>query len=361
MYKLIRPLLFKIDSETIHNKMLALGGFLHSMGLDKALSPIYNYENQSLEQKVFGLDFKNPVGLAAGFDKQARIVDFLPNLGFGFLNVGDVSSLPWPGNPKPRLFRLPKDQALINRLGQNNKGAEFLAGKIKHRKVSIPLGVSLVKTPDPNILGDKAVEDFVASFKILYPLADFSVLNVSCPNTAEGKTFEDPSALNDLLIEITKAKFESKINKPILIKISPDLAFEELEKVLQVCESHKIDGYILTNTTKSREGLKTPTDIIERIGKGGLSGRPLRQKSTELIRHAYKILKRPCIIGLGGINSAETAYEKIKAGASLLQVYTGLVYEGPGLVKKINKGLVEFLKRDGFENISEAVGVEAKL
>ncbi len=356
MYKLILPLLFKIDSETIHDNMLALGGFLNKMGLDKALSPIYNYEYQSLEQKVFGLDFRNPVGLAAGFDKQARIVDFLPNLGFGFLNVGDVSSLPWPGNPKPRLFRLPKDQALINRLGQNNKGAEFLAGKIKHRKVSIPLGVSLVKTPDPNILGGKAVEDFVSSFKMLYHVSEFSILNVSCPNTQEGKTFEEPMALNDLLLEINKIRSALNITKPVLVKISPDLSFEELEKVLQVCEKHKIDGYVLTNTTKSREGLETSIDVIEGIGKGGLSGRPLRQKSTEIIRHVYKILKRPCIIGLGGINSAEAAYEKIKAGASLIQIYTGLVYEGPGLVKKINQGLVGLLKRDGFSNISQAVG-----
>jgi dihydroorotate dehydrogenase len=358
MYKLIRPLLFKIDSETIHNKMLALGGFLHSMGLDKALSPLYNFHHQSLEQKVFDLDFINPVGLAAGFDKQGKIIDFLPNLGFGFLQIGDVSNLPWPGNPKPRLFRLTADQALINRLGQNNKGAQFLAGKITARKSKITLGVSVVKTPNPNILEAAAVQDFVSSFKILYPLSDFSVINVSCPNTAEGKTFEDSSALNDLLIEINKAKLESKINKPILVKISPDLSFEELEKVLEVCESYKIDGYILTNTTKSRQGLKTSADIIENIGKGGLSGQPLRQKSTEIIRHAYKILKRPCIIGLGGINSAESAYEKIKAGASLIQIYTGLIYEGPGLVKKINKGLVELLKRDGFKNIAEAVGTD---
>lgn len=356
MYKLIRPLLFKIDSETIHNKMLALGGFLQSTHLDKLFSLAYKFEDPSLEQKVFGLDFKNPVGLAAGFDKQARIVDFLPSLGFGFLQIGDVSNLPWPGNPRPRLFRLPADQALINRLGQNNKGAQYLAEKIKFRKSKITLGVNVVKTPDPDILEAAAVQDFVSSFKILYPLSDFSVLNVSCPNTAEGKTFEDPSALNDLLIEIAKAKLSLNVIKPILVKISPDLSFAELEKVLQVCESHKIDGYILTNTTKSREGLNTPADIIDSIGKGGLSGQPLRQKSTELIRHAYKLLKRPCIIGLGGINSAEAAYEKIKAGASLVQIYTGLIYEGPGLVKKINKGLVELLKRDGFKNVSEAVG-----
>jgi dihydroorotate dehydrogenase len=360
MYKIIRPILFKLDPETAHGLMIKLGRTVNGIGLTGLVSEFFKFEDRRLETEIFGTKFKNPVGLAAGFDKQASILDLLGALGFGHLQVGDTSALPWPGNPKPRLFRLAKDNALINRMGQNNKGAEFIALRLAGKKAVVPLLVSIVKTPDINILGDKAVEDFVAGFKKLYPMAAMSVLNVSCPNTAEGKTFEDPVALKILLDEIVKAKAGMGLQKPVLVKISPDVNFEELDRILEVCEAHKIDGYILTNTAKFRGGLQTPPSVIEQIGKGGLSGRPLRAKATELVRHAYKQLKRPCLVGLGGIDSAEAAYERIKAGASLIQVYTGLIYEGPGLVKKINKGLVKLLERDGFKNISEAVGVEAK-
>jgi dihydroorotate dehydrogenase len=357
MYKLIRPLLFKLDPESAHQKMLKLCAFVNGVGLTGVVSSIYNFQNPKLETEIFGIKFKNPVGLAAGFDKEAKLVDFLPALGFGHLQVGDISFLPWPGSPKPRLFRLPEDNALINRMGQNNLGAYAIAVKLKSKRLPVPLCVSVVKTPDLNIMGDKAVGDFVSGFKRLYPVGQLSVINVSCPNTAEGKTFEDPGALNILLDEIEKAKATIGLQKPILVKISPDVTFEELDKILEVCEAHKIDGYILTNTSKARDGLKNTTSFVP---WGGMSGRPLRQKATELVRHAYKKLKRPCIIGLGGIDSAETAYERIKAGASLIQLYTGLIYEGPGLVKKINQGLVKLLERDGFKNISEVVGVEAK-
>lgn len=358
MYKLIRPLLFKMDSESAHNQMLALGSFLSFIRFQNVIEPFFNFKHPSLQNKVFGIDFKNLVGSAAGFDKHGGLIDFLPAWGFSHVEIGDVSYLPWSGNPKPRLFRLPKDQALINRMGQNNKGAEFIASVLKFHKPKVPVFLNLVKTPDPGIMADKGVEDFVNCFKKLYQLGDVSVINISCPNTIEGKTFEQPDALKILLDEIIKAKQNFKIQKPVLVKISPDVDFNGLDKILEVCEAHRIDGYILTNTTKSRASLKTSQDILEKIGRGGLSGLPLREKSTELIRHAYKQLKRPCIVGLGGVNSAETAYEKIKAGASLVQLYTGLIYEGPGLVKKINQGLVGLLKRDGFKNISEAVGVE---
>jgi dihydroorotate dehydrogenase len=360
MYKLIRPLLFKIDSETVHNQMLRLAAFFNEAGLSGVVKAVYDFEHYSLENKVFGVNFKNPVGTAAGFDKSGQLIDFLPALGFSHVQVGDTSAQARPGNPKPRLFRLVKDNALINRMGQNNKGADYIASLLEGRKFSASLFLSMVKTPDPKILGDEAVEDFLYTFRKLHPLGDVSVINISCPNTEEGKTFEEPESLKVLLGEISKARLEININKPILVKISPDISFEKLDTVLEICEAHKIDGYILTNTAQFRTGLLTDPLIVSGIGKGGLSGKPLRERSTQLVRHAYKQLKRPCIIGLGGIDSAEAAYEKIKAGASLIQLYTGLIYEGPELVKKINKGLVKLLERDGFKNITEAVGVEAK-
>ncbi len=360
MYKLIRPLLFEFDSEAIHQKMLALGGFMQNSFLQKPVEWMYKYENLSLEQKVFGIEFKNPVGLAAGFDKDGKILDFLPAIGFGHIEMGNITALPRPGNPKPRLFRLPEDSALINRLGLNNQGADAIAKRLGGRKFKLPVGINIAKTHDLNILGDKAVEDFLYTFKKLYPLFDYTTLNISCPNTTEGKTFEEPEALKVLLDEIKKTPEVQNNYRPILVKISPDVNFEQLDMILEICEAHKIDGYVLTNTAKFRDNLITKREILEKMGKGGVSGRPLRQKAIELVRHAYKNLKRPCIIGLGGIDSAEAAYERIKAGASLIQIYTGLIYEGPGLVKKINKGLVELLKRDGFKNISEAAGVEAK-
>lgn len=360
MYKLIRPLLFSLDPETAHTYMLKLGGFMNAPVLQNLVEWSYGFESPMLETKVFGINFKNPVGLAAGFDKSAKLVDFLPALGFGLVQIGDISALPWPGNPKPRLFRLPKDSAIINRLGQNNIGAEAMATILKRRKFAVPLSLSIVKTPNPEILREKAVLDFVSCFKTLHPLGDLSVINVSCPNTLEGKTFEEPEALRVLLDEIVKLRLEIGINKPVLVKISPDVSFADLDRILEICEAHKIDGYILTNTSNSREGLRTEAADLQTIGKGGLSGPPIRQKATELIRYAYRKLKRPCLIGLGGIDSAEAAYERIKAGASLIQIYTGLIYEGPGLVKKINQGLVQLLVRDGFKNVAEAVGVEAK-
>ena len=359
MYKLIRPLLFSLDPETAHNFIMKLGGFMNTPILKKPLERLYSFESPMLETETFGIKFKNPIGLAAGFDKDGKILDFLPALGFGHIEMGNITALPRQGNPKPRLFRLFEDRGLINNLGLNNSGADEIYKRLKEKLFSVPIGINIAKTHDPNILDDKAVADFLYTFKKLYPLFSYTTLNVSCPNTVEGKTFEEPDTLNILLTEINKAAVAEQ-KKPILVKISPDVSFDQLDKILTVCESHKIDGYILTNTAKFRGNLKTDRKILEQMGKGGISGLPIRQRSTELIRYTYKRLQRPCIIGLGGIDSPESAYEKIKAGSSLVQIYTGLIYEGPGLVKKINQGLVKLLERDGFKNIGEAVGVENK-
>lgn len=356
MYKLIRPILFWFDPEASHNAMHALGFFLSKFGAQDLLRPFFTFDDPALQVKFLGIDFKNPLGAAAGFDKHGKLLDFLPALGVSHLQIGDVSNLPSPGNPRPRLFRLPKDRAIINRMGQDNRGADAIASLLRSREFTVPVTISLVKTPDPAILEDKALADFVACFRKLYAVGNISVLNISCPNTADGRTFEEPTALNTLLDEIMAAKRDLNLEKPIVVKISPDVSLSQLDQILQICEAHGISGYILTNTSTKRDGLKTSPEEIQKIGRGGLSGLPIRDRSTELIRHAYKQLQRPCIIGLGGVDSAEAAYAKIKAGASLVQLFTGLVYEGPGLVKKIKKGLVELLKKDGFENISQAVG-----
>lgn len=357
MYKLIRPLLFKIDSETIHNQMLGMASFINSAGLSFAVKPIFSFKSPALETNFLGINLQNPVGLAAGFDKSAKALDFWEALGFGFIEAGNITALKSQGNSKPRLFRLIKDRALINRIGLANIGADAMANYLNSFSTNLPFGINIAKTHSPNILGDRAIEDFLYTFNKLYSFGSFITLNISCPNTAEGKTFEDPEALKDLLKEVVKAKVNFKKQNPILVKISPDVTFAELDKILEVCESYNIDGYVLTNTAKFRVGLNTP---LEDVPTGGLSGRPLHHKVTELVRHAYKKLQRPCIIGLGGIDSPHSAYERIKAGASVLQIYTGLIYEGPSLVKNINQGLVKLLEHDGFKNISEAVGVEVK-
>ena len=367
MYKLIRPLIFTQDSETVHNLMLWLGeNILDRSPFRQVMSSIYKYENPILEQEFLGVKYKNPVGVPAGFDKSARMLDFWPVLGLGHIEIGSVTARGGQGNAKPRMWRLFEDTALVNRMGLNNIGADAMEKKLLARKMlgkicNIPVGVNIAKTHDPKILGEDGIKDFCYSFKKLYSFGDYILINVSCPNTAEGKTFEDCTALEALLKEIKVIVISEKITKPILVKLSPDINFQELNKILLVSEKYGIAGYVIANCSHGmREGLKTPSLTLEKIGKGGLSGEPIRQKTTELIRYAYKQLKRPCIIGLGGIDSAEDAYEKIRAGASLVQVYTGLIYEGPGLVKKINHGLVKLLERDGFKNISEAVGVEAK-
>jgi dihydroorotate dehydrogenase len=360
MYKLIRPVLFQFDSEKVHEAILHLATGLSQVRLAFLIKTFFHFEHPALHTNFLGMDLLNPVGLAAGFDKSAQALSFWQALGFGFMECGNITANFSTGNLKPRIFRLPKDRALINRVGLANIGADAMEIKLQNFISSLPFGINIAKTHDPQILGDKAIADFLYTFKKMYPFGQYITINVSCPNTLEGKTFEDPVALNTLLGEINKVQAQFHEHKPILVKISPDVSFAELEKILEVCEAHKVNGYVLTNTSKHRAGLKTTQVELDRIGKGGLSGKPIYSQSNDLISHAYKLLKRPCLIGLGGVDSAESAYEKIQAGASLVQIYTGLVYEGPSVVKKINQGLVKCLERDGFKNIKEAVGIAIK-
>ncbi len=325
---------------------------------------MFRFEHESLRIALWGHQFANPIGLAAGFDKNAHLINFWPRVGFGFAEVGSVSFRASRGNPKPRAFRLPLDRALINRMGLNNEGAERIAERIGHRGMyhPFPLGINLAKTHDPAIVGEEAVIDYVESFRLLGGAANYIALNISCPNTADGKTFEDPVSLDALLKEIMAARDEVNPRVPILVKMSPPLSdrvvFDSLlEEVVSVCLEHQVHGFIASNTAADRNGLLTDDQTLERIGPGGMSGPPLAKRSNRMIRYLYDRTggKLP-IIGVGGVESAETAYEKIRAGASLVQLYTALVYEGPGLIKRIKKDLVKLLLEDGYSSVGQAVG-----
>jgi dihydroorotate dehydrogenase len=348
---LVRPLLFRLTSDYAHEATIKSAA---SMGknrwLLKTLRSIYTYKNPALEQKIFGLTFQNPVGLAAGFDKNGTTIAFMESLGFGFIEIGSITANPSTGNPKPRSFRLPRDLSLVNRLGLNNEGAQTISRRLKKVDPAVPIGINIAKTHDPSIEGDKAIEDYRTSFKFIKDFADYITLNISCPNTREGKTFEDPDTLDELLTALGIGKDASL--PPILIKFSVDLSNSELTDLLKVCEDHAVDGYVAVNTSSKRENLTTSQKEIKRIGRGGLSGKAISARSTEIIKQIHTYTKgEKTIIGVGGIFSSRDAIEKLKAGADLLQLYTGLVYNGPGVVKEINQGIAEYLKEKGLSHV----------
>jgi len=363
MYKeIVRPLLFRLDPEQAHNLVKKVGRIVQVLPpLGFLLEKYFRVDSPLLEQELLGRKFANPLGLAAGFDKNAQLLEFFSYLGFGFMEVGSVTAQPWEGNPQPRLFRLPEDEALLNRMGLNNDGCDEIVSRLRNNiyRPHLPLGTNITKTPHPAIVGEKAIEDFVYSYRHLRLVSDYAVLNISCPNTLEGKTFEDLGLFRELMTELKYARLADQF--PLLVKLSPDLEPKRLENLLMVGSFYDVDGYVVCNTTAKRENLQTSSNQVAELGKGGLSGQPLRVQATKMLRRVYEMTKgEVLLIGVGGINSAESAYERIKAGASLVQVYTGLIYEGPALAKRINSGLVELLKHDGFDNISEAVGTEKK-
>lgn len=352
MYKfLFRPLLFRLTSDYAHEITIKSASLLGNYKwLQKSTEALYGYSNRSLEQKIGGLRFPNPIGLAAGFDKNGTAAPFMQSLGFGFIEIGSVTANSCIGNPKPRTFRLTEDKSLINRLGLNNEGALTIARRLKYRELTIPMGINIAKTHDPSITGEKAIEDYRTSFELVKNIADYITLNISCPNTTEGKTFEEPEAL-DYLLQSLGIENDASL-PPVFIKFSVDLDDSQLLELLDICEGYTIEGYVATNTSSLRDNLQTSESVVHRMGKGGLSGRAISKKSTATIEkiHSYtKGLKT--IIGVGGISSTEDAIEKLKAGADLLQIYTGLVYEGPALVKKINRGLVAYMEKHGIDHV----------
>jgi dihydroorotate dehydrogenase len=309
-------------------------------GAAKLTQRLYTQNHPALERELFGLKFPNPVGLAAGLDKDAVLVDELANLGFGFLEIGTLTPRPQPGNPQPRLFRLPKDRALINRMGFNNGGVREAVIRLKARRSNIILGGNIGKNKDtPN---DEAANDYLSAFKELYPVVDYFVVNVSSPNTPNLRELQDKEPLKKLLSSIQELNNSMNKRRPLLLKIAPDLSEHQLDDIIALAFETELDGLIATNTTIDRSNLSTPEVEVGKIGAGGLSGRPLERRSTEVIRFLHKALgpKVP-IVGVGGIMSATDALEKLEAGASLLQLYTGFVYRGPALIKEINQAIID--------------------
>lgn len=347
MYKIFRPLLFSVDPERIHHLVFGLLAIKSRMpGFDSLLKKLFRLEDRRLEKTLFGITFRNPVGLAAGFDKDAKLVDVLASLGFGFVEIGTLTPKGQPGNEKPRLFRLPKDQALINRMGFNNEGVEAAVARLKRRKSSVIVGGNIGKNKTtPN---ESAHEDYVYCFDVLYDHVDYFVVNVSSPNTPGLRALQEKEPLRKLLNTVKGLSLTKPVVKPVLLKIAPDLSTEQLDDIIEILKATGMDGVIATNTTMSREHLTTTGDQLDRIGAGGLSGRPLTNRSTEVIRYLRQGLGKDFpIIGVGGIMSENDALEKLEAGADLLQLYTGYIYEGPALIKRINKAILKNLVRAG--------------
>ena len=338
--KLARPLFFHLEPEAAHYAAMDLLSAAWSLpGGRGTLKGLFSVEpDPELAVRAFGLDFPHPVGLAAGFDKDARWVDPLASLGFSFIEIGTVTPRPQPGNPKPRLFRLPKDQALINRMGFNNLGAEAAAARLRHKKSNVIVGGNIGKNKDTS--NEQAIEDYRKAFRALHQQVDYFVVNVSSPNTPGLRELQDREPLTALLNALHRDNREQAKPKPILLKIAPDLTEHQLDDIAELVTETRTNGLVSTNTTISRDGLQTDSAELKACGAGGLSGEPVRQRANEVIRYLRgKVGPDLPIIGVGGIRTADHVREKMEAGANLVQVYTGFIYEGPAIVRSILKDL----------------------
>tara|TARA_Y100000590_G_scaffold275062_1_gene308852 strand:+ start:1173 stop:2219 length:1047 start_codon:yes stop_codon:yes gene_type:complete len=345
MFSVLRPLLFNLDPETAHDLAIK------SLKLNPLPSKMFEVEDeQMLKIELFGKKFPNPIGLAAGFDKSAEAYNSLLKLGFGFVEVGTVTPLKQLGNPKPRIFRLERDNALINRLGFNNDGIEIIKNRIQSEGKKGILGINI----GPNKETKDQKNDFCLGLKNFFDVADYITVNISSPNTEGLRDFHDQKKLKDLLFALNKIKNDIKSSVPLLLKVSPDIKDNYIPDIVDVAISNNISGIILTNTTSgNRDHLVSE----KKTEKGGLSGEPLEKISTNMIKKFYKKLKGKIpIIGVGGVSSGKNAYEKIMAGASLLQLYTGFIYRGPSTARDIKKELIEILKAEGLKNIKDAIG-----
>jgi dihydroorotate dehydrogenase len=358
---IFKPYFFSKDPESIHQKMVSAGQKIGQCNIAKLiLKSCFCFEDKILNTNLSGLKIKNPIGLAAGFDKDGELTDIMPSVGFGYMEIGSVTGLVCSGNPKPRLWRLPKSKGLVVYYGLRNNGCEEIINRLeskinKIKNFEIPLGVSVAMT---NIAEngdvDNAVLDFFKAFKKSTAVADYITINISCPNiTCDSKMFLEPENLEKLLAKIDQIKFE----KPVFVKMSPDLEKPEIDKILEVLDRHKIDGIICTNLTKKRDKNLILDEEIP--SKGGISGLVVQKTSDELLAYIFKKAgHRFVLIGCGGIFSAQDLYRKIRLGASAVQIITGMIYQGPHTIGKLNRQLAKLLKRDGFKNISEAVGID---
>ena len=344
MYKIIKSILFQFDAEKVHHITFKLiKTFVGNSLAIKWLKSVYQVKNTLLEKEIMGLHFPNPVGLAAGFDKDAKLYKELSAFGFGFIEIGTLTPLAQDGNPKPRLFRLIEDEAIINRMGFNNGGVDAAALRLKNRSKDMIIGGNIGKnkmTPNEN-----AGDDYHYCFEALFDVVDYFVVNVSSPNTPNLRELQEKAPLTNLLNNLQKLNQLRPQPKPILLKIAPDLTNNQLDDIIEIVDVTKINGVIATNTTIDRSNLKTNSKKIEEIGAGGLSGQPLKKRATEVVNYLRSnSSKNMVIIGVGGIQSPEDAIEKLEAGADLVQIYSGFIFNGPKTVKKINKGLINYYK-----------------
>lgn len=341
MYSLLKFFLFKSDPEKAHYFTFSMIRFVHKIPFAKSIwKKTFTVEHDSLKITVAGIEFPNRVGLAAGFDKNAVCINELANTGFGFIEIGTVTPIPQDGNPKKRLFRLVKDEAIINRMGFNNDGLEVIAERIKNTKPNCIIGGNIGKNKITS--NEEATSDYVKCMKGLNDFVDYFVVNVSSPNTPNLRELQEKEPLLELLTTLMNERQILNSSKPIFLKIAPDLTNEQLDDIIDIVNKTKIEGVIATNTTIDRSNLRTDSEEIEKIGMGGLSGKPLTKRSTEVIRYLHQKSGGSFpIIGVGGIHSEKDAIEKIAAGASLIQLYTGFIYEGPKLVKRINNALIK--------------------
>lgn len=352
--KIIRPAAFRLDAEHAHEAALKSLRFALSTKKAKQFArKVFNPGDWPAVER-FGLKFPGPIGLAAGFDKNALAVEPLESLGFGFIEVGTVTLRPQVGNPKPRLFRLEEDLALLNRMGFNNDGSDAVASRLSKLRCKCPIGVNIGRNKD--VANEDAVEDYVKVFEIVAPHADYVAINVSSPNTPGLRNLQEAGLLDRLLAALSSSNRELSAPKPIMVKLSPDLDEDQIHEIADVCLSNEVSGIIATNTTLSRSGLKTQGNLL--YEEGGISGRPLGKLSNQVISTLYRHLgKRIAIIGVGGIMSAQDAFEKIASGASLLQVYTGFIYGGPSFPSSLSLGLLGIIEKMGFSSLEEAVGL----
>jgi len=342
--KILKPLFFKFDPEDVHDFIIWFGRLLGKFYLTRRLVwSLCGYRNKRLSQNVLGIEFPNPIGLAAGFDKDVKLMKILPCVGFGYEEIGSITGEPCKGNAKPRLWRIPKHKALVVYYGLKNPGSEVVARRLKGKKFNFPIGISVAKTNCKETAKiDSGVKDYVKAFNLMKDYADYITVNISCPNAFGGLPFTDPESLERLLTELDKIKTD----KPVFLKLSPDLSKSELDDIIGVCNEHRIGGFVISNLTKKRDLTGIPEKDFENVGSGGVSGPYLQKISNSLINYVYKKTKgKYAIIGCGGIFTAEDIWEKMKAGASLVQLITGMIYHGPQLIGKLNQDLVKLMDK----------------
>jgi dihydroorotate dehydrogenase len=360
----LRPVFFRVDPERMHRAAIGVGAAMSRSAAGRMIARSWNAQFDVLRVSAMGLRFRNPIGLAAGFDKGGRLYHVIADIGFGHMEIGSISSRPWRGNPSPTLLRLPQDWGLINRPGLNSEGADVVFERLRGARFEIPVGINLVKTADPDIAGEAAVRDYLDAVVRFYPRGDFITLNLSCPNTAEGRTFEDPEILGQFLEGIRQLDGTLAVHgrKPLLVKLSPDLDDSILYEILTLARAYGIAGCVIGNTTTRRQTLTTPKQVLDRFGFGGLSGRPLKPYIQEMVGKAVASTPRDfLVIAAGGVgcdpgkHPAQEVWEYLEQGASLVQVHTGLIYRGPGLAGMINRGLVKILERSPYRTLQEFI------